>query len=171
MANSLSLYQCERELAAALDAALDRETGEIVTSEELDNAVGQFMNKGQHVAAYVLNLQAQAEMIEAHEKSIAVRKKAVAAKIARLKEYMAFNMKNAGIGRLDATDGTFSALLYPDRAESVAIDPTAPVDHRYAREVPAKWEWDKTALKKAIKAGEPVPACVTLVKRDRLELK
>ena len=54
MTNSISLYQCERELAAALDAALDRETGEVATTEELDNAVGQFKNKGMHVAAYVL---------------------------------------------------------------------------------------------------------------------
>lgn len=169
--NAVSLYQCEREIAAALDAALDKETGEIVQTEELDNAVGQFKNKGQHVAAFVLNLKAQYDMIVLHEKTIAARKKAVGAKIDRLHDYMAACMRNAGIARIDATDGTFSAALYPDRDEAIEIVEGAPIDERFARVVPEKREWDKTALKKAIKAGDPVPSSVTLVKRDRLEIK
>lgn len=168
---NLTLYQCEREIASALDEALDKETGEVVQTEELDNAIGQFKNKGQHVAAYILNLKAEHDAIASHEKAIAVRKKAVAAKIDRMNEYLAFNMANAGIARIDATDGTFSAALYPGRDEAVEIDEGAPVDERYSRVIPERREWDKTALKKAIKAGEPVPSCVRLVKRDRLEIK
>ena len=168
MANSISLYQCERELALALDAALDRETGEVVSSEELDNAVGQFKNKGMHVAAYIQNLKATHEMIAAHEKAIAARKKAVSVKIDRLHEYMAFNMANAGIARIDALDGTFSAQLFSGRDEAIEIADNAPVDERYARIVPMRMEWDKAALKKAIKDKQPVPSCVTLVKRDRV---
>lgn len=168
---ALTLYQCERELAAALDAALDRETGEVVSSEALDNAVGQFKNKGMHVAAYLLNLQEQATMIAAHEKTIAARKKAVHAKIDRLHEYMSFNMANAGIARIDALDGTFSAQLFSGRDEAIEIADGAPVDDRFARVIPEKKEWDKAALKKAIKAQEPVPSSVTLVKRDRLEIR
>lgn len=167
MANSISLYQCERELAAALDAALDRETGEVVSSEELDNVVGQFKNKGMHVAAYIQNMKATHGMIAEHEKTIAARKKAVGAKIDRLHDYMASNMANAGIARIDALDGTFSAQLFSGRDEAVEIADGAPVDERFAR-VTIKTEWDKAALKKAIKNSEPVPSCVTLVKRDRL---
>jgi Siphovirus Gp157 len=168
---SLTLYQCERELQAALDAALDKETGEIASSEELDNAIGQFKNKGAHVAAYVLNLKAQYEMIVAHEKAIAAKKKAVSTKIDRLHDYMAFNMANAGIARIDAIDGTFSAQLYAARDESIEIDEAAPIDDRFARIVPETKAWDKAALKRAIKAHEPVPSCVKLVKKDRLEIK
>lgn len=168
---NITLYQCASDVAVALDAALDRETGEIVTSEELDNAVGQFKNKGAHVAAYILNLSAQAKMIAEHERVIKVRKQAVEARITRLHEYMAYNMANAGIDRIDATDGTFSARLYSGRDEAIEIAENAEVDKRYARHIPESWAWDKTALKKAIKAGEPVPECVTLVKRDRLEIK
>lgn len=168
---NLTLYECEQQLAQALDAALDRETGEIVTTDELDHAVGQFKHKGAMVAAYVLNLSAQAEMIDAHVKVIKARKEAVDKKIARLKEYMAFNMKNAAISRIDATDGTFSAVLYLDRDESVQISDNAEVDMRYARHIPGSSEWDKTVLKREIKAGNAVPDCVTLVKRDRLEIR
>ena len=171
MANSLSLYQCERELALALDAALDRETGEVVTSEELDNAVGQFKNKGMHVAAYIQNLKAKRDSIIAHEKTIAAIKKGVERGIDRLHEYMSFNMANAGIARIDALDGTFSAQLFSGRDEAIEIEDNAPIDERYARIVPEKKEWDKAALKKAIKDKQPVPSCVTLVKRDRLVIK
>jgi Siphovirus Gp157 len=169
--NSISLYQCERDLSAALDAALDKETGEVVSSEELDGAIGQFKNKGASVAAYVLNLRAQHEMIAAHEKTISTRKKAVGAKIDRLNEYMATCMSNAGIARIDAADGTFSAQLYPARDEAIEIEEGAPVDPRWALPPKITTGWDKTALKKAIKAGEAVPSCVKLVKRDRLEIK
>ena len=169
--HSLSLYQCGVEYAAALDAALDRETGEIVTNEELDNAIGQFKNKGSHVGAYVLNLSAQVKMIAEHEAAVKARKKAVEAKIARLREYIAFNMKNAGMSRIDSTDGTFSMVLHIGRDEAIEIAENAPVDVRYARRIPETLEWDKAALKAAIKAGEPTPDCVTLVKRNRLEIK
>ena len=168
---NLTLYQCEQQLAQALDAALDRETGEIVTSEELDNAVGQFKHKGAHVAAYVLNLDAEDKAMEAHERTIAARRKANKAKRERVKEYLIFNMKNAAISRIDATDGTFSAVLHLDRDESIKIADNAEVDKRYARHIPESWEWDKTTLKNAIKGKLPVPECVSLVKRDRLEIK
>ena len=168
---NLTLYQCEQQLAQALDAAFDRETGEIVTSDELDNAVGQFKHKGADVAAYILNLSAQATMIAKHEKVIKARKKAVERQIDRLHEYMAFNMANAGIDRIDASDGTFSARLYQERDEAIEIAENAEVDTRYARHIPESWAWDKTALKKAIAAGKPVPSSVTLVKRDRLEIR
>lgn len=169
--NAITLYQCERDIATALDAALDKETGEIATTDELENAIGQFKNKGADVAAYVLNLKAQHEMIAAHEKVIASRKKAVGAKIDRLHDYMSFCMSNAGIAVIHAKDGTFSAMLYPNRDEAIEIDDGAPVDARFARIVPESKAWDKTELKRAIKAGEPAPSCVKLVKRDRLEIK
>jgi hypothetical protein len=168
MANSLSLYQCERDLAAALDAALDRETGEIATTDELDNAVGRFNNKATHVAAYVLNLEVELGALAQHQKTIDARKKAMAAKIQRLRDYMSTQMKNAAISRINALDGTFNVALYQDRDEAIEIEQGAPVDARFARTIPESREWDKAALKAAIKAGEPVPSCVKLVKRDRL---
>ena len=109
-------------------------------------------------------------MIDAHEKAVAARKKAKVAKRDRLREYMAFNMANAGIARIDALDGTFSAQLFSGRDEAIEIEENAPVDARFARIVPARTEWDKAALKKAIKNSEPVPSCVTLVRRDRLTI-
>ena len=165
---TLTLYECNRELAAALDAALDRETGEIESTAELDNAVGQFKNKAAHVAAYVMNLRSEQDAIAAHEEAIKTRKRAVGAKIKRLHDYLASNMKDAAISRIDAIDGTFSARLYIDRDEVVEIDDNTPIDPAFAR---VKMEWDKTALKHSIKTGGVFPDGIRLVKKDRLELK
>jgi Siphovirus Gp157 len=165
----LTLYQCSAEVQSALDAALDRETGELVTTEELDNAIGQFRNKGAAVAAYVLNLDASIDAIKAHEKAIVERRKAVERKATRIREFMAYCMKMSGIDSIEATDGTFSAKFYPDRDESIEIDADAKPADGFKRTKITE-EWDKAALKAAIKAGEPVPSCVRLVKRDRLTI-
>ena len=167
---NISLYQCEREISIALDAALDRETGEIVSSEDLDNAVGQFKNKGMHVVAYILNRRALSAARKAHIAAIDAIEKADTKKDAALVKYLSSNMANAGIARIDALDGTFSAQLFSGRDEAIEIEDNAPVDARFARIVPARTEWDKAALKKAIKNAEPVPSCVTLVRRDRLTI-
>lgn len=169
--SGLSLYQCERELAAALDAALDRETGEIFATVELEHVVGQFKNKATSVVAYIKNRQAVSDARKAHIAAVTAIDKAEDKKTASVITYISACMKNAAISRIDATDGTFSAVLHLDRDEAVEIVEGSPVDARFARIVPEKKEWDKTALKKAIKAGDPVPDCVSLVKRDRLEIK
>ncbi len=168
--STLSLYQCERAIAEALDAALDRETGEIVSTDELNAAIGAFNAKAPAVAAYILNMQAEVDAMRLHETAIKARRTAHESRIERLREYMATCMSNAAIHEVKANDGTFTARLLRERDEAVEIDETAPFDPRFIRET-VRRDWDKTALKKAIKAGEPVPDCVKLVKRDRLEIK
>lgn len=168
---NLSLYQCAQEVIDAIESCVDHETGEIINQAALDNAVGHFKNKGAHVVAYALNLEATAEAARAHAKRVLNHAATATLKAARLREYLARNMASAEIAEIAANDGTFTAKLYRDRDESVVIDSTIAIDERFARVIPAQREWDKAALKKAIKAGEPVPMGVALVKKDRLEIK
>lgn len=169
MAN-LSLYHCAQEVIDAIESCVDHESGEIIDQAKLDNAIGHFKNKGAHVAAYTLNLRETAAAAKAHAKTVAKRAKSIEAKADRLEAYIRNAMQAADIHEIAANDGTFTVKLLRDRDEAVEIAEGAPIDERFER-ITIKKEWDKAALTKAIKAGEPVPDCVALVKRDRLEIK
>ena len=159
----LKLYEVAGHVADALESGFDAETGEM--SPELVNALAEFEGKGAAVTAYILNLEAEAEAVKAAIQRLTNRKRAIESRSEGLRRYLRENMAATGIKRIDAIDGTFSARLEIGRDESVEIDPTAVLPDSLCR---VKDEADKTKIKAAIKAGEPVPDGVRLVRRDRL---
>lgn len=162
----MKLYECAQDVANLLDAGIDEETGEM--SPELVSALARFQDGGRAVAAYMLNAQAEADACAAAIERIAKRKKSALARVERLRSYLMSQMLATGVTRIDANDGSFSARLYPGRDEAVEIEDGCVLPDRFQR---IKVEPDKTRLKAAIKAGEPVPEGVRLVRRARLELR
>ncbi len=159
----LKLYEVTGHLAEALDSGIDPETGEM--TPELVNALAEFEGKGAAVTAYILNVEAEAEAVKSAIQRLTNRKRALEARSDWMRRYLRENMAATGIKRIDAIDGTFSARLEIGRDESVEIDPTAVLPDSLCR---VKVEADKTKIKAAIKAGEPVPEGVRLIRRDRL---
>ena len=76
-------------------------------------------------------------------------------------------MAAAGITRIDANDHSFSVRLDRDRDESIEVEPDAVLPEQFQR---VRIEPDKAALRKALKAGEPIPQGVRLVRHDRLTI-
>lgn len=163
---SLKLYEVTAHVSQALEDGFDPETGEM--TPELANALAQFEGKGAAVTAYILNLDAEAEAVSTAIKRLTARKSALTNRSARLRDYLKHNMAQAGITRIDATDGTFSARLERERDETIEIDEGVILPDAFHR---VKVELDKAAIKAAIKAGEPVPDGVRLVRRDRLSIR
>lgn len=159
----LKLYECTGQVAEALEAGFDPETGEM--SPELVNALAHFEGKGQAVTAYILNLEAEAEAVKSAIQRLTSRKRAIENRSDELRRYLRENMAMAGIKRIDAIDGTFSARLEVGRDEAVEIDEGVVLPNALCR---IKVEPDKTKIKSAIKAGEPVPDGVRVVRKDRL---
>ncbi len=159
----LKLYEVTAHVADALESGFDAETGEM--SPELVNALAEFEGKGAAVTAYILNLETEAEAVKAAIQRLTNRKRAIESRSEGLRRYLRENMAATGIKRIDAIDGTFSARLEIGRDESVEIDPTVVLPDSLCR---VKVEADKTKIKAAIKAGEPAPDGVRLVRRDRL---
>lgn len=162
-----TLYQLSTDLRAMLDSAFDPETGEALPAfEECRTLIG---NKAGQVAAYILNVEADAAAAEAAIKRISALAKSYERKAEHLREYLAQNMAVAGITEIKAEDRSFVVKLYPGRDESVEIDEgvTFPPELCNEPKPPAP---SKTKIKAAILAGEAI-AGARLVRRDRLTIK
>ena len=162
-----SLYQIAHDFREQLDSLFDPETGEALPAfDEFRVMLG---NKAASVAAYVLNCESDAEQAKAAIKRIKALQDSYSRKADRLKEYLAENMKVAGINELKAADGSFVVKLYPDRDESVELDEGVEFPEDLCNP-PKKSEPSKTKIKAAILAGEPV-AGARIVRKDRLTIK
>lgn len=165
--NNITLYSAAAQVRELLEQ-IDPETGEL--PEGFEQARALVATKAQACAAFILENESQASMVEAHAKALLERAKTARRKSDWLKEYLRSHMAAAGVLSIKADDGTFSAVLSPGRDESVEIFDAAQLPQDYMREIPAKSEPDKPLIKQAIKDGFEVPGAM-LVKKDRLTLK
>lgn len=164
---NLSLYQITDELLAELDSAFDPDTGEALPEFEETRAL--WANKSQHVAAYMLNMEAGAAMLRRAEEKLAARRKAAEKRAEYLRSYLLANMQRIGATKIEPADASFLIVRYPDRDESVQIDEGATFPPELCGE-PKPPAPSKTKIKAAILAGQPV-AGARIVKRDRLVVK
>ena len=161
---NITLFDAAQSVREAL-ATVDQETGEYTdaytTSREL------FERKGAACVAYAVEetaaIEASEKMLKAMTERVAARK----ARLDRFRSYVADCMKNTGISKLSC-DGLATAILYPDRDESVEIDEGAefPLELCNDPKPPAP---SKAKIKAAILAGEPV-AGAKIVRKDRLTI-
>lgn len=162
-----SLYQLAHDFRDQLDSLFDPETGEALPEfEEFRVMLG---NKANQVAAYILNCESDADQAKNAIKRIKALQEASQRKADRLRQYLAENMKTAGINEIKAADGSFVVKLYVDRDESVHIDEGATFPVELCAD-PKPPEPSKTKIKNAILAGEPV-AGAWIVRKDRLTIK
>jgi hypothetical protein len=161
-----SLYQLAHEFRQQLDDLFDEDG---CAKPEFDEFRVQLGNKINQVAAYVLNVELEAEQAKAAIKRIKALQESRERKAARLREYLADNMKVSGITEIKAADGSFEAKLYVDRDESVVIDEGVTFPPELCND-PEPPEPSKTKIKKAILAGEAVKGA-HIVRKDRLTIK
>ena len=163
----ITLYKAAETVRELLDQ-IDPETGEIMEGFELARAI--VATKAQAVAAFVLDTEAQADMVEQHAKRLMEAAKSARRRTDWLRQYLQSHMTACGITEIKADDGTFKASLAIGRDESVEVFDEAQLPADYMREIPAKQEPDKALIKKALRDGFDVPGA-KLNKRDRLTIK
>jgi len=160
-----SLYELAYEFRNQLDELFD-ENGEATPAfEEFRMQLG---NKINQVAAYVLNVESDADQCKEVIDRIQARRKAYERKAEKLRAYLAENMKVAGISEIKADDRSFTVKLYPERDDSVQIDDgiVFPIELCNIRAP----EPSKTKIKAAILAGEPIIGA-RIIRKDRLVIK
>lgn len=162
-----SLYELDRAVLAVLENGLvfDEETGEILFDEDnFDQLEGERNSKLEAVALYVKSLEAECKAIRAEEKALAERRAVKERKIERLTSYVSDSMIAFGDTKLETTRVALSFR------KSEAVEITNPDALRADLWKQADPTPDKTAIKKAIKAGEYVEGAA-LVTRQNLQIK
>jgi len=163
---NLTLYA----LADAYRLAL-QELPEDATEEQVSLALasleGQIAVKGQNIAAFVLNLEAESEAIEGAAKKLKARADSINRKAEGLRGYLFANMKILGISEIKANDGTFKAKIVKNPP---AVEIMGQIPAEYERVIPEKREPDRNKIKDDLKAGVIIEGA-HLVQGERLKIE
>lgn len=166
----ISLYSLASEFQNAAQTMSDMEVDQQTVLDTLEGLQFGVEQKAQNVAAFVLNTRAEADAIGTVIDRLQAKKKAYEKRADYLSSYLLENMQRCGISEISANDGTFRIKRHIDRDSAVVIDSASAIPQDYMREVPAKFEPDKTLIQRAINDGFDVPGA-HIEKRDRLEIK
>ena len=163
----MNLYEINSAIEDAINnllTSVDEETGE-VNPEALQNLSDLQVQKDEkldNIGAYIKNLLAEADMIKAEEANLKARREAKEKKAERLKDYLstALNGEKFESPRVSCTWRKSEVVTIPD-LEAI------PDEYKKTKtEISA----DKTAIKKAIKAGQEVKGA-TLETKNNLQIK
>lgn len=152
--------QLERLLELDTERMVDVETGEILTAEDVDKLKMDRNEKIEGCLLVAKNKQAEAEAIDAEIKRLADRKRILQNKAVWLQKYVEGSLN----GELFATSKV--AVTYR-KSEAVEVLDVDKLTVEYTKTTIAP---DKTAIKKAIKAGLKVDGA-QLVERVNMLVK
>ncbi len=163
---SNSLYEIAREYLEAFDhLEVDEETGEILNFEAVDALAGTFEEKAESVACYIKNLDAFAGDLKAEEANLAERRKSAEKRVENLKKYLTSCLDAVGRDKVE----TAKVRVSFRKSVSVSIDDEQAVPADFIVET-VSTKPDKTAIKKAIQAGQEI-AGASLVENRNIQIK
>lgn len=151
----MTLYEINQEIAAAITAMfdeVDEETGEVKpgTVELLNQLQVARDEKIENCGIYLKNLMAEAAAIKAEEKNLETRRKRKEDSIANLKKYLTEQLGGENWVKSAKVSLTFRT------SSPVEIDDETKIPARFMK-TKTEIAPDKTAIAKAIKAGEKIP--------------
>lgn len=144
----MNLYEINLAIEKAFDEAIDPETGEILSENALaylDELEMARDTKIENIGCWIKNLDAEAEALKREKQAFADRQKRAEKKSASLRRYLS-----------SVLDGqkfqTEKVAISFRKSESVQIDDESKIPAEYIKQK-IETAPDKTAIKKAIKAG------------------
>lgn len=171
MTATMKLFDLAPAYAQAMEI-VDQMTQDGCTPDEIEEAmkiVGQIEadlnTKTLNIASWIRNLDAEAKAIKEAEDAMAKRRKAANAKADRLRSYLLYGLKEAGVSKVQFPHFVVSIKQNP---ESVKIAEGVKLPEEFLRYVDP--EPNKAAIKEALKAGREVPGCL-LERGEKLEIK
>jgi hypothetical protein len=166
--NKLTLYSLSANYLQALDFLTDPEAdlpAETV-KDTLEALAGELEDKAVNVAKFLRNMEAMAEAIKVAEADMAKRRKALESRAQWMKDYLKGNMEHTGISKIECP---YFKLSIQNNPAAVHIFDEGAIPAQFKEQV-ITWKIDKTAIKKAILAGQSV-AGASLVNGTRLVIK
>lgn len=154
----MTLYEIDQAIMAALEGAIDPETGEVLDDALMADYEQLQMDretKIENIGCYIKNLEADAAAIKAEAKNLTARAKVCENKAEHLRNYLQFCLDGqkfqssklaVSFRKSQAVNVDIGILLaYPDECDDYL---------RYKEP-----EADKAKIKAALKAGEIIPGC------------
>jgi hypothetical protein len=164
---AFSLYEINSQIEQVWGTAVDPDTGEIINEDalqELEQLGMQREEKLENLALFYKNLSAEAEALKAEKMRLAARQAAAEKKAEGIKKYIAASMDSAGGEKIK----TSKVAIGWRKSESVQVEENAFLPDEYLTfKAP---EPNKTAIKKALKAGEKIDGA-SLVTANNIQIK
>ena len=149
------------EINEAIEACVDKETGEVLDEAALDALTIEREEKIRNIAAWIVNLKADAEAYKKRADDFTARKKAAENKAESLEKYLSRQL--AGKGWKDAD---FSVTFRTSKATDILDEKEIPICYMISQ--PAKI--DKAAILRTLKMGVAVPGA-RLIERQSMTVK
>lgn len=151
----MTLYEIDNRIKAIIDGIYDSvdENGEVgeIDFTELEQLQEDRRTKLENIALYIKNTEAEAKAIKEEETKLATRRKRLENKAERLRALMITSMKEAN----DPELATARCKAKIKDNEVTLIEDLELIPDEYIK-VTVEKKPDKTAIKKAIKAGQEV---------------
>jgi hypothetical protein len=163
-----NLYEIAHAFRADAAKLADLDLDEQTLADTLEAMSGELEAKATNTAFVIRNLEASAAAIKEAEAQMAVRRKALENRAARIKDYLLANMMVAGIQKIECP---FFKLAVRENPPAVEIyEPgTIPAEFMTQPVAPPPAP-NKTAIAGALKAGIEVPGA-KLTRGHRLEIR
>lgn len=161
---SETLYEIADKIRAVLELGESGEVPDYAIADTLEALGGEFDDKLDAVLAYRQGLMHDATAYDAEIERLTARKKALNSKAEKLKEY-AINMMQA-VNKVKHK-GLFSVTIgKPSKVVSIEDLNAIPAEY-----IVTKIEPNKTAIKRAIEAGETIAGAMIIDGKPRVTIK
>ena len=128
-------------------------------------------DKAENIAVFVKELQADAEALKAEEKALRERRTAVENKAERLTEYLKWELRTAGIDRVDGARARVALRKNPPRVVVRSLEALRTVAEAWKPYRYDESNLDKTWLKQAIEQAKIDPGLASLESGESLVIK
>ncbi len=175
---TIKLYEATDALAT-VDAWIQEHADEILANGGeltpellalLDQAEGDFDAKVEKVALKVRELIAEADAVKVEADRLTQRAKTAKNAADSLKAYLHRQLEAAGKTQVKGTLVTVALQKNPPRVVTTR-DAADAQTSTFVTAIPARYEWNKDAIKDAAKAGEPLPEGVTVEQGMSLRIR
>lgn len=158
----LSLYEIDSRIQSIIDRLYDTvdENGEVgeIDFTELEQLQEDRKTKLENIALYIKNTEAEAKAIKEEEDKLSKRRKSLENRAERLRALMINSMKEANEPEL-ATARCKARIKDNEQTDIIDLDA---IPEEYIN-VKVERKPDKTAIKKAIKAGQQVAGAQIII--------
>jgi hypothetical protein len=152
MLMEMKLYEIADRYREALSDLADPDLPPEAVHDTLESLTGEFSLKAWNVAAFLLHLEGEAELIRQAEERMARRRKALETRADWLRGYLKAQMERTGLREIRSPQFLIKLRQNPPR---VILDDETALPGRFKREEIVV-HIDKNGIRQALLTGEPV---------------